>query len=90
VGKTPALVVTVEKEFARIFKMLVDKGANLILNNEETILHIIMKKKFNDARKKKKFIKELANRPQLSQSRDKFGKLPIEYETDDEIKGFYN
>jgi hypothetical protein len=42
-----------------------------------------MRKKFNDQRKKKKFIKELANRPQLSQSKDKYGKLPIEYETED-------
>lgn len=57
--------------------MLVDKGATLIFNNEETILHIIMKKKFNDPRKKKKFIKELANRPQLSLCKDKFGKLPL-------------
>jgi hypothetical protein len=70
--------------------MLVDKGATLVFNNEETILHIIMKKKFNDPRKKKKFIKELANRPQLSQSRDKMGKLPIDYEAEDDIKGYYN
>lgn len=90
IGKTHAIIVTVEKEFARIFKMLVDKGATLVFNNEDTILHIIMRKKFNDPRKKKKFIKELANRPQLSQSRDKMGKLPIDYETQDDIKGYYN
>jgi hypothetical protein len=34
IGKTHALAITVEKEFAKIFKMLVDKGATLILNNE--------------------------------------------------------
>jgi hypothetical protein len=59
--------------------MLVEKGANLMLNNEETILHVIMKKKFKDSPKKKKILKELANRWQLSQSKDKFGKLPIDY-----------
>ena len=31
-GKDSALVVAVEKEFVRIFKMLVDKGANLMIN----------------------------------------------------------
>jgi hypothetical protein len=59
--------------------MLVDKGATLSFGNEETILHIIMKKKFKDGKKKKKFLKELANRPQLSLTKDKQAKLPIEY-----------
>ena len=69
--------------------MLVDKGANLMLNNEETILHVIMKKKFKDNLKKKRILKELANRWQLSQNKDKFGKLPIDYEVDNEIKSYY-
>jgi len=56
-GKSHVLVVAVEKEFLRIFKMLIEKGATLLFGNEETILHVIMKKKFKDARKKKKFIK---------------------------------
>jgi len=59
--------------------MLIDKGATLVFGNEETILHIIMKKKFKDIKKKKKFLKELANRSHLSLIKDKQAKLPIEY-----------
>ena len=69
-------MVSVEKEFVRIFKMLVDKGANLCFN-DETILHVIMKRKFKDLNKKKKFIKELSIRWQLSLTKDKDNKLPI-------------
>lgn len=75
-GKNHVIVAAVEREFARIFKMLVEKGA-LLSFNDESILHIIMKRKFKDSRKKKKFLKELGNRPQLSLVRDKVGKLPI-------------
>jgi pyruvate carboxylase len=83
------LVVTVEKEFSRIFKMLVEKGAALMLSNEESILHVIMKRKFKKNSNKKRFLKELANRWQLSQVKDKSGKLPIEYETDNDVKNYY-
>jgi hypothetical protein len=48
-----------------------------------------MRKKFKDVMKKKKFLKELANRWQLSQHKDKFGKLPIEYEQDNDLKIYY-
>lgn len=34
-------------------------------------------------------LKELANRWQLSQVRDKSGKLPIEYEVDNDIKTYF-
>ena len=37
--------------------MLIDKGAILVFSNEETILHVIIKKKFKDPRKKKKLLK---------------------------------
>jgi hypothetical protein len=57
---------------------LVEKGANLTFS-DETILHIIIKKKFKDVMRKKKFLKELCNRPHLATQRDKNGKLPIEY-----------
>ena len=42
-----------------------------------------MKKKFKDCRKKKKFLKELANRGHLSLMKDKTDKIPIEYETEE-------
>ena len=48
--------MAVQKEFFKIFKMLIEKGANLIFEGEN-ILHIIMKKKFKNSEKKKKFIK---------------------------------
>ena len=82
------MVAAVEKEFVRIFKMLVDKGANLY-GNDETILHVIMKRKFKDLNKKRRFLKELSNRWQLSQVKDKNEKLPIDYEIDNEIKNYY-
>ena len=68
--------------------MLVDKGANLAFN-DETILHVIMKRKFKDLNKKKKFMKELSNRWQLSLTKDKDNKLPVQYETDSDIRIFY-
>ena len=68
--------------------MLIEKGAHLF-NGDESILHVIMKRKFKDNNKKKKFIKELSNRWQLTQSRDKNDKLPIDYELDQEIKNYY-
>ena len=68
--------------------MLVEKGANLS-PGDENILHVIMKRKFKDTNKKKKFIKQLSNRWQLTQSRDKNDKLPIDYEVDNEIKNYY-
>ena len=69
--------------------MLVEKGAALMLSNQESILHIIMKRKFKDNFKKRKFLSSLANKLPLSQVKDKSGKLPIQYETDNEIKAFY-
>lgn len=50
---------------------------------------MIVKRKFKDQSKKKRFLKELSNRLQLSQVKDKHGKLPLEYELDNEIKNYY-
>ena len=68
--------------------MLIDKGANLIIN-DETILHIIMKRKFKDNNKKKRFLKELVNRWQLTLIKDKYEKIPVDYENDPDIKNYY-
>lgn len=76
--------MAVEREFHKIFQMLIEKGANLVYENEN-IMHIIMKKKFKKAAKKKKFLRELTNRPYLLQA-DSQGRLPIDYEDSDEIK----
>ena len=51
--------------------MLIERGANLMVTPEESILHVIMKRKFKDNNKKKKFMKELANRWYLTQIKDK-------------------
>ena len=68
--------------------MLVEKGASLS-SPEETILHVIMRKKFRDSSKKKRFLKELSNRWQLALTRDKNEKLPLDYETDPDIRNYY-
>ena len=66
--------------------MLIEKGASLIYDSEN-ILHIILKKKFKKICKKKKFLKELAGRIYLVQP-DSWGKLPIEYEENEEIQTY--
>lgn len=68
-------MVSVEREFLKIFQMLIEKGASLVYENEN-ILHIIMKKKFRKLGKKKKFMKELAGRFFLLQP-DSKGLLPL-------------
>ena len=68
--------------------MLVEKGASLTLN-DETILHVITRKKFRDSNKKKRFLKELANRWQLALVRDRQEKVPLDYETDHDMRSYY-
>ena len=48
-----------------------------------------MKRKFKDQAKKRRFLKELLNRWQLTQIKDKHDKLPIDYETDPDIRNYY-
>lgn len=42
-------------------------------------MHIIMKKKFKNTKKKKKILKQFILRPNLWNFKDSFGKIPIEY-----------
>lgn len=80
------IVISVEREFFRIFQMLIEKGASLTFDNQN-IMHIILKKKFKKLNVKKKFLKELVGRFYLIQE-DTQNKLPFEYEENQQIKQF--
>lgn len=44
-GGSYPIVLAVQKEYLKIFQMLIEKGANLVFDSEN-ILHIIAKQKF--------------------------------------------
>ena len=50
------MIIAVERQFFKIFQILVEKGASVVFENEN-ILHLIVKKKFKKLELKKKFIK---------------------------------
>lgn len=72
--------------------MFLEHNASYVFPNEETILHVIMRKKFRNLAKKKMFLKEVREKEAYRScvlQKDQRGKVALDYEEDPDIRAYY-